>query len=68
MATKTRKRSCEGKRKYETWAEAKDAIVAIEKRDKKRFGRRRRLHAYRCEFCKKVHIGGIPRPRRRKRR
>lgn len=54
MKTRTKNRSCEGKRPYATKREAKQAALT-------RLGR---YHWYRCDFCKFWHIGHKPRPRR----
>jgi hypothetical protein len=59
--TRTRARSCEGKKTFETHAEA------VREAD---FWRRRvfgRYHAYRCDHCKKFHVGHRPKPKKRKR-
>ena len=55
MASKRRlrRKSCEGKAKHDT---KDNAVVAIKVLVRNR-GHQGQLHAYRCDFCGKWHVG-----------
>jgi hypothetical protein len=50
----SKKRSCQHKRKYESWAAADHHAGLLERRDKIE------MNAYQCEFCGRWHVGHTP--------
>jgi hypothetical protein len=59
MASKRRKRrkSCSGKRRYESSADARTAMIQVIHAGRSRGGF---LHVYRCRFCGGYHFGHAP--------
>lgn len=60
------RRRCESKIRYETWAEAEDAAVALleDLRDGKlRILKTGNVFAYQCVFCEWWHVGHVPGPK-----
>lgn len=66
MASKRRlrRKACEGKRRYQSVADAQPHITNLYRR-RKAYGT---LQAYKCQFCGGYHVGRPPHRRQQRRR
>lgn len=60
-----KQRSCDGKRAFDARDDAENHITFV----RRRLGANPQyLHTYKCEHCKKFHVGHMIRPNARRRR